>query len=110
MPILIIRNLHQRKILVFPHRTLLDAIHENQIDWMHSCGKKGRCTTCKAIVHTGKELLSSLTIHEERMLRAGKLNANERLTCQAKCLENLEGNIVVSVPTIYQLPHLVYSD
>ncbi|MEY3565969.1 MAG: hypothetical protein RJA23_2139, partial [Bacteroidota bacterium] len=23
---------------------VIELIHENGIDWMHACGKKGRCT------------------------------------------------------------------
>ncbi|MCS6833582.1 MAG: (2Fe-2S)-binding protein [Flammeovirgaceae bacterium] len=107
---LIIKNLHHRRILLRNGCTLLDVIHENHIDWMHSCGKKGRCTTCKAIVHEGMELLSPPTIHEKQMLHLKKLHPNERLTCQATGIENAHGEILVSVPKIYQLPHVVYSN
>jgi len=47
------------------------------------CGGKGRCTTCKMIVVTGMENLSSKSEPEQKYFREGALEGNERLSCQA---------------------------
>ena len=58
MPKIIIRNLDNKLIEVNDgNQTILDAIHGAQIDWMHSCGGNGRCTTCKMIIHAGQDTL-----------------------------------------------------
>ena len=73
-------------------------------DWMHACGGKGRCTTCKAKVLKGKESLSPPTEAEVKYMEKGQLTEDERLTCQV----SVEGDITISVPLVYQLPHLNY--
>ena len=71
-----------------------------------SCGGKGRCTTCKAIIVSGEENLSERTVVEEKYAQFGKLNEDERLTCQVE----VSGDIRIRVPKEYQLPHLKYSE
>ncbi len=73
-------------------------------DWMHACGGKGRCTTCKAKVLSGNEFLSPPTAAEAKYMEKGQLIEDERLTCQV----TVEGDITLSVPSVYQLPHLNY--
>ncbi len=75
-------------------------------DWMHACGGKGRCTTCKAKVLEGSENLSERTEAELKYLKINRLNEDERLTCQV----TLNGDITIAVPNEYQLPHLTYSE
>lgn len=87
-------------------RTLLQHFHDNMLDWMHACGGKGRCTTCKVIVVNGMENLEPLTAAELRYVNLKALKSNERLSCQAK----VTGDVVVSAPSEYKLPHVNYSD
>jgi 2Fe-2S ferredoxin len=86
------------------NKSLLAHFHANQLDWMHACGAKGRCTTCKVIVLSGMENLSPLTPAEERYRLQKALSGNERLSCQA-CPS---GDVYVSVPEEYKLPHVKY--
>jgi len=85
---------------------LLNVLQENYIDWMHACGAKGRCTTCKAIILDGQDNIAPLSTNEERYASQNKLAINERLSCQAI----VKGDIVIKVPEIYKLPHLSYSE
>ncbi len=89
-------------------KTVLSVLQENCVDWMHACGAKGRCTTCKMIVDEGIENLSLITEAEERFLSMGKLDIKkERLTCQTRLLK---GEIKVVVPNHSKLPHMKYSN
>lgn len=89
------------------NRKVIELIHENYIDWMHACGKKGRCTTCKMIVKQGMENLSPLTEREEIFLKNGRLNKSERLSCQTTIVK---GVVVIRVAEENKFPHMVYSE
>lgn len=105
---IIIQNLFHKEInSPYGDRKVIDLIHENRIDWMHACGKKGRCTTCKIIVLGGMGNLSPLTDREEFFKGIGRLASHERLSCQAKLLE---GEILVRVAEENKFPHMVYSE
>lgn len=107
MPIIIIENLFNKTIAANDHsRTVLQHLHDHGIDWMHSCGGKGKCTTCKLIITGGLANFQALTQSEERYSAQGALNAGERLACQAK----ITGDVSVRVPKEYQMPHMHYSD
>ena len=85
---------------------VLKILQENYVDWMHACGGKGRCTTCKMVVFSGNNHLAGLTSHEKRFKDLGLLGDNERLTCQT-VLE--EGVLEIVVPANSKLPHINYS-
>ncbi|WP_106567332.1 2Fe-2S iron-sulfur cluster-binding protein [Cecembia rubra] len=105
---IIIENLNNHEIISSESdRKVIELIHENYIDWMHGCGKKGRCTTCKMIVCSGMEHLSSLNEREEFFRERGRLNEDERLSCQAKIKA---GELRIRVAEENKFPHLVYSD
>jgi ferredoxin, 2Fe-2S len=87
-------------------RTLLSIVQENHVDWMHACGGKGRCTTCKTIVVQGLVNTGPITAPEQRYRDAGALKPGERLACQMTVL----GNITVRVPHECKLPHISYTD
>ncbi len=107
MPEINITNLYERKLISkSQEKTALQLIHENFIDWMHACGKKGRCTTCKMIVLEGMENLSELTAPEKKYRSQKRLAENERLSCQAKVL----GDIKIKVAEVNKFPHMDYSD
>ncbi|SNS39631.1 ferredoxin, 2Fe-2S [Belliella buryatensis] len=105
---IIIENLHHKEINALESkRKVIEIIHENYIDWMHACGKKGRCTSCKMIITEGAENLSPLTDREEFFREKDRLKLNERLTCQA---ELKSGTLKIRVADINKFPHMEYSD
>ncbi len=104
---IVIENLAQKEVFGIGQRTsVLKLLQSNYIDWMHACGGKGRCTTCKMIVMEGMDQLSVLSEAELSYQKKGDLTENERLACQA----TLVGYCKVRVPDEYKLPHLIYSD
>jgi len=105
---IIIENLDNHEIIFEDSgRKVIELIHENYIDWMHACGKKGRCTTCKMIVRSGMENLTPLNEREQFFRERGRLNEDERLSCQAK-IET--GELHIRVAEQNKFPHMVYSD
>ena len=88
MPLIIIEDLGQKEIHTKEsNRKVIELIHENYIDWMHACGKKGRCTSCKMIVLSGMENLSERTPAEQLFIEIGGLKGNQRLSCQSVLLK-----------------------
>ncbi len=107
MPNIIIDNLNELKVSLGAHdKSIIQAIHRKGIDWMHACGTKGRCTTCKMIVLQGLEHLGEDSAAEARFRAMGKLKPNERLACQCLCT----GDIRIRVPEASKFPHMNYSD
>lgn len=105
MATLMIRNLGGRHVPVAgTEKVLLRHIHEAGIDWMHACGAKGRCTTCKMRVTAGMEHISPRSAAEIKFFAAGKLRKDERLACQCRAT----GDVTVEVPPETQLPHQKY--
>lgn len=108
MPRIIIQNLENFSIdSDSTDRKVIELIHENGIDWMHACGKKGRCTTCKMSIVAGQENLSSETAQELHFRELQRLLPNERLACQAHLLH---GILTIRVPDSSKFPHLTYTE
>lgn len=104
---IVIENLDRQEVEVNDtSKTVLAHFQDHFIDWMHACGAKGRCTTCKMIVLEGLENLNEMTLPELRYQSQGALLAGERLTCQAIT----KGDLLVKVPNSGKLPHLSYTD
>ena len=107
MPQIVIENLFNFTIQSeCPSGKVIDLIHENGIDWMHACGKKARCTTCKMIVVKGKENLTEMNDREKLFLSQGRLKQDERLSCQTSLIGE---RIVIRVAERNKFPHLEYS-
>jgi 2Fe-2S ferredoxin len=108
MASIVIRNLDE-KTIQNPNlsKPLLWIFLENGIDWMHACGGKGRCTTCKAVILKGAENLIPKSPVELKYEGQNQLASNERLCCQTKLIQ---GELEVLVPEESKLPHLKYSD
>jgi ferredoxin, 2Fe-2S len=106
MATILIENLGKAISVSDTTRPLLYLLQDEFIDWMHACGGKGRCTTCKAIILEGHENLGVRTRDEERYAENGDLQPNERLACQVSVL----GDIRIVVPEESKLPHLKYTD
>jgi ferredoxin, 2Fe-2S len=65
--------------------TICDALLEHHIEIEHACEKSRACTTCHVIVREGFDSLNEATEDEEDLLdRAWGLEAQSRLSCQAK--------------------------
>jgi 2Fe-2S ferredoxin len=101
-----VQNLANLRVNVSPGQTVLRAIQATGTDWMHACGAKGRCTTCRMQVLSGMQNLSPETAAELKYREAGRLLPTERLTCQCTVLQ---GEVTVKVPKPVQLPHQKYT-
>jgi 2Fe-2S ferredoxin len=107
MPQITIHNLFDKTVeTADSYRPLLLQFHEHRIDWMHACGGKGRCTTCKFRILQGADQIAPPTAAEVRYQQSGELSSTERLACQAIA----QGDVTLVVPDEYKLPHLHYSD
>ena len=107
MPKIVIQNLHNKVIFEKDDTmTLLEIIHQNQVDWMFACGGKGRCTTCRAIVTDGWNNFSPETETEIKFRNIDKLKPNERLACQC----SIHGDVRIKVAEGNKFMHLHYSD
>jgi ferredoxin, 2Fe-2S len=103
---IVIDNVGKELVVDDLSKTLLKHFHEHRVDWMQSCGGKGKCTTCKVIVRAGFENFSAPTSVEWRYRAVRGLNDNERLACQTK----ISGDVTISAPNEYKLPHITYLD
>jgi ferredoxin len=70
--------------LVAEGTSLLDAARRHGINLPTECGGRGECDTCAVVVEAGAVLLSPLTDAERLRLTPDRLEAAERLACQAK--------------------------
>ena len=105
---IIIENFNHQEIVSLKHnRKVIELIHENYIDWMHACGKNGRCTSCKMVVIKGHENLSALTESEEYFRGNGRLKVDERLSCQAILMQ---GQLSIKAQQKQTLPYFDYSE
>ncbi len=81
--------------------TVLDALLDNGIDWMHACGGFCNCTTCAVEVEDGWENLSDMEDSERNTLKRFQgdeaLEGPYRLSCQAV----IQGDIEISEPGWY---------
>lgn len=104
---IVIENLDKKELEVNnDSKSVLVHLQDHFVDWMHACGAKGRCTTCKMEIIKGNTQLSGLTPAELKYRELNELGENERLACQACAL----GDIVIRVPESSKLPHVSYTD
>lgn len=104
---IVIENLDRKELdIIDVSKTILRHLQDHFIDWMHACGGKGRCTTCKMIVVEGQENLSAPTEAELRYRDKGELGMNERLACQTRTISTT----VIRVPEQGKMPHMTYSE
>ncbi|BDD10105.1 hypothetical protein FUAX_25370 [Fulvitalea axinellae] len=105
---LTIKNINNLKINISESKkTLLSHIHTAQTDWMHACGGKGRCVTCRVRILEGAQLLSEPSEFEAMCHHKGLLKPDERLACQCSPVE--AGEIYGEVPDKCKLKHIEYS-
>ena len=104
---IMIENMSKMSLMATDHsRTLLKHFQDHGLDWMHACGGKGKCTTCRVIVLEGGENFQPVTNAEIAYRQMGALRIDERLACQAR----ITGDVRVLVPPECKVPHLRYSD
>lgn len=100
-----IENLGGREIDVSADQSLLQGVLNAGVDWMHACGGKGRCTTCKGRVIKGSENFTPESPAEKRYRDQQLLRSDERLICQVR----IRDAVVLQVPDESKLPHLQYT-
>ena len=86
--------------------SILAILQENNIDWMHACGGKGRCTTCRFNIINEANNLAKITDAERTFIDAEKLLPTQRMACQAVPI----GVIAIEVPEKCKLPSVNYTN
>ena len=86
--------------------SIFTVIQKENIDWMHACGAKGKCTTCKFVVVEGAENISASSEAEQKYLETDRLKKNERLACQCSAIDDIS----ILVPESSKMPHMNYSN
>ena len=82
--------------------SICDNLLKNGIEIEHACEKVCACTTCHVIVRQGFASLNEMQEKEEDMLdRAWGLEAQSRLSCQAKMAD---ADLVIEIPK-YSINH-----
>jgi len=103
---LVIQNLNSQEIeLNIAEKSIIFYLAEAGVDWMQTCGQKGRCTTCAFEIINGAENLSEYSDNELKFRSLDRLPENYRLACQTK----IYGNVEIRVPESLKLPHIKYS-
>ncbi len=107
MPQLVIENLHELSLpFDAAGQSILELAQAARLDWMHACGAKGRCTTCRVEIVDGEKHLPPDTPAEVRFRSANRLQSFERLSCQLKPVADLR----VRIPDACKFPHMKYSN
>lgn len=76
--------------------SILDTLLAHDIDVEHACEKSCACTTCHVVVREGIESLEPAEEKEEDMLdKAWGLEANSRLSCQARLADS---DLTIEIP------------
>lgn len=79
-----------------PGVSICDSLLDQGIDIEHACEKQAACTTCHVILRQGFDSLEDATEKEEDMLdKAWGLEANSRLSCQARVAGE---DLVIEIP------------
>jgi 2Fe-2S ferredoxin len=104
---IVIENLDSKAIDCKNKKERLLDILLTATDWMHACGGKGRCTTCRAIIVSGQVEPEGLTQAEQKYYDLKRLKGNERLMCQTYIGEE---KLTIKVPQSSKFPHLTYTD
>jgi 2Fe-2S ferredoxin len=76
--------------------TLCNLLLAQGIEIEHACEKSCACTTCHVVVRSGYDSLAPAEEKEEDMLdKAWGLEANSRLSCQARMAD---ADLVIEIP------------
>jgi adenylate cyclase len=69
-------------IETFKNETVLQACLRNEVPIAHTCGGKGRCTTCRILVDENSEGVTKPSSNELKVAAKMGFSANVRLACQ----------------------------
>lgn len=88
----------QKEIEVEKGTKLLKALIDNEVDIVHTCGGKARCTTCRVTIHKGVPTKKTQAQHElfEKLIKDGHSQFDHPavfLSCQVE----VEHDMTVSV-------------
>lgn len=89
----------KKTIYASPDSTILDAILKAQINHIHVCGGKARCTTCRVYVLDGLSNCMPRNEQEKLLAEQMKFPQDIRIACQTK----ISGNITVRRPVVDDL-------
>ena len=82
-------------------QTILQALLDSGIEWMHACGGFCNCTTCRVKIEDGMDNVSDMQEDEKNTLRRFQgdevLEGPFRLSCQV----TVHGDIKISEPDWY---------
>ena len=110
---IVIENLGQKEVVTTDfNKSVLQHLHGHFIDWMHACGGKGRCTSCKMKVIHGMEHLTPASPAEKKYALEGQLQSDERLACQVRVRMAIgmgTSTLAIRVPEDSKLPHVTYT-
>ncbi len=79
-----------RVVAARPGSSVLETSRDNGIPHASVCGGRGRCSTCRVRVGTGREHLPAPAAEEQRVLDRVKAPPNVRLACQIRPTHALE--------------------
>ncbi|MDT0689982.1 adenylate/guanylate cyclase domain-containing protein [Salegentibacter sp. F188] len=69
-------------ILALEGKSILNASLDAGIPLVHVCGGKGKCSTCRVLVHSGEKSLSPENEKEKALKKQMQFPPNVRLACQ----------------------------
>ena len=75
-----------RSARIFKDQTILQASLASGIPHYHDCGGQARCSTCRILVQTGMDQLSSVNEKEAALRKVLPFPENVRLACQTYVL------------------------
>ncbi|MDX2470880.1 MAG: adenylate/guanylate cyclase domain-containing protein [SAR324 cluster bacterium] len=76
--------------------TLLEASNFAHIPHAQLCQGHGRCSTCRVYISEGAENLEPMAAKEKEVLMRFKTNANVRLACQTKAINDAQVDLLIS--------------
>ncbi|MBN1299220.1 MAG: DUF4445 domain-containing protein, partial [Actinobacteria bacterium] len=87
-------------IEIEPGKSIMEHIKKaGGIEIFSECGGIGVCGSDIVRIESGLDLLSPLSISEQKFLKKGKLKKNQRLACQAKIIDD-KNDIVLFISNI----------
>ena len=82
-------------------QSVLQALLDSGVEWMHACGGFCNCTTCRIEIESGSDNVSDMQEDEKNTLRRFQgeevLEGSYRLGCQVE----VHGDISISEPEWY---------
>jgi adenylate cyclase len=87
-----IEMINEKEFEIAEDQTILQASLEAGIPHYHACGGNAQCSTCRVVVHEGKENLTQQNDAEIELRKKKHFADNVRLACQTKVVK---GNVTL---------------